>query len=157
MWFHGIFALRGRTPEGLTVTHITSAEVRYWHRVLPWSGGYYSSLGKSIGNIHQAPAAAHSPWNPFILVCVGVSIMIVVMMWPGEGIWEVQRHSRMRIWGDTPIKGPPAFTPCLFMRHQETCSRSPDAFALHCVLTRLKVAEKPLQRVRLAGPPLGKS
>ena len=26
-------------------------------------------------------------------------------------MWEVQRDHRMRIWGDTPIKGRPAFTP----------------------------------------------
>ena len=53
---------------------------------------------------------------------------------------EVQRDRRMRIWGDTPIKGPPAFTPGPFMRHQGICSRSPDGFAPHRVLTRLKVA-----------------
>ena len=63
----------------------------------------------------------------------------------------------MRIWGGTPIKGPPACIPCPLMRHQGTCSRSPDAFAPHRVLTRLKVAEKPFQRVRPAGPSLGKS
>ena len=63
----------------------------------------------------------------------------------------------MRICGDTPIKGPPAFTPCPLMRHQRTCSRSLDAFAPHRVLTHLKVSEEPLQCVRLAGPPLGKS
>ena len=32
----------------------------------------------------------------------------------------------------------------------------PDAFAPHHVLTRLKVVEQPFQRVRPAGPPLGK-
>ena len=63
----------------------------------------------------------------------------------------------MRISGDTPVKGLPAFTPCSFNWHQETCLRSPDAFAPHCVLTRLKVAEKPSWHVRPAGPSLGKS
>ena len=73
-------------------------------------------------------------------------------------MWEVQRERRMRIWGDTPIKGPPAFTPGPIMRHQGTCLRYPDAFAPHRVLTRLKVLRRNLpQRVRPAGPPLGKS
>ena len=53
-------------------------------------------------------------------------------------MWEVQRDRRMRFWGDTPIKGPPEFTPGPIMPHQGTCSRSPDAFAAHRVLTRLK-------------------
>ena len=78
-------------------------------------------------------------------------------MWPREGTREVQRHRRMRIWGDTPIKGPPAFTVFPLLRHQGTCLRSPDAFAPHRVLMHLEVVEKPFQRVRLAGPPLGKS
>ena len=124
MWFHRIFALHGRTPEGLTFTHITSTEVRYWHRVLPWPGGYYSSLGLSIGNIHHAPAAAHSLSSAFILVCVGVGIVHVVVMWPREGMREVQRHHRMRICGDTLIKGPPVSIPYPIMRHQRTCPRS---------------------------------
>ena len=55
------------------------------------------------------------------------------------------------------LRGPPAFTPCPLMWHQRTCSRSPDAFAPHRVLMCLKVEEKPFQRVRPAGPPLGKS
>ena len=57
-------------------------------------------------------------------------------------MWEVQRDRHMRIWSDTPIKGPPAFTPCPIMRHQGTCSRSPDAFASHRVLARLKVLRR---------------
>ena len=64
------------------------------------------------------------PWYVLVLVCVGVSVMLVDVMWPGEGMWEVQRHHCMRIWGDTPIKGPSAFIPGPFMRHQGTCSRS---------------------------------
>ena len=60
----------------------------------------------------------------------------------GKGMWEVQRDRRMRIWGDTPIKGPHAFTPGPIMRHQGTCLRSPDAFAPHRVLTRLKVLRR---------------
>ena len=68
---------------------------------------------------------------------------------------EVQRHRRMRIRGDTPIKGPPALMPYPIMRHQGS-SRSPDALAPHPVFTRLKVVEQPFQRVRPAGPPLGK-
>ena len=69
---------------------------------------------------------------------------------------EVQRHHRMHIWGDTPIKGPPALMLYPIMRHQGTCLWSPDAFAPHRVLTRLKVVEQPFQRVHPAGPPLGK-
>ena len=57
-------------------------------------------------------------------------------------MWEVQRDRRMRIWGDTPIKGPPEFTPDPIMRHQGTFLRSPDAFAPHRVLTRLKVLQR---------------
>ena len=47
---------------------------------------YFSSffllffLGLSIGNIHQAPAAAHSLSSAFILVCMGVGIVHVVVM-----------------------------------------------------------------------------
>ena len=52
--------------------------------------------------------------------------MHVVVMWPREGTRKVQRHRRMRIWGDTPIKGPPAFILYPLMRHQRTCSWSPD-------------------------------
>ena len=63
----------------------------------------------------------------------------------------------MRIWGDTSIKEPLAFTPCPFIQHQETCSRSLDTFAPYRVLTRLKVAEQPSWRMRPAGPSLGKS
>ena len=48
-------------------------------------------------------------------------------------MWEVQRDRRMRIWGDTPIKGPPAFTPGSIMRHRGTCLRPPDAVASHRV------------------------
>ena len=55
-------------------------------------------------------------------------------------MWEVQRDHRILIWGDIPIKEPPAFIPGSFVRHQGTCSRSPDAFAPHRVLTRLKVS-----------------
>ena len=105
-----------RTPEGLKFTHITSTEVRYWHHVLPWC-------------------------SAFILVCVCVGIVHVVVMWPREGTREVQRHRRMRIRGDIPIKGPPAFTPCPLVRHQKTCSRSPDALAPYRVLTGLKVGK----------------
>ena len=73
-------------------------------------------------------------------------------------MWEVQRDRRMGIWDDTPIKGPPAFTPGSIMRHRGTCLRSPDAFAPHRVLTRQKVLRSNLpQHMRPAGPPLGKS
>ena len=99
----------------------------------------------------------HSSSIPLILVCVGVRVVHVILVWPQERTWEVQRHRRMRIWGDTPIKGPPAITLCSFIRHQETCSRSPDAFAPHRVLTRLKVAEQLSWRLRPAGLSLGKS
>ena len=70
---------------------------------------------------------------------------------------EVQRHHRMRIWGDTPMKGPPAFTLYTFVRHQGTRLRSPDAFAPHRILTRLLVTEKPSWRVRPESPSLGKA
>ena len=99
----------------------------------------------------------HSLSVPFILVCVGVGVVHVIVVWPQECTREVQRHRRIHIWGDTPIKGPPAFNPCTFIRHQQTCSRSPDAFAPRRVLTRLKVAEQPSWHVRPAGPSLGKS
>ena len=46
-------------------------------------------------------------------------------------------HRRMRIWGDTPIKGPPEFSPGPIMRHRGTCLRSPDAFAPHRVFSRI--------------------
>ena len=99
----------------------------------------------------------HSLSIPFILVCEGVSVVHVIVVWPGEGMRKVQRHRRMRIWGDTPIKGPPAFTLYPFIRHQRTCLRSPDALAPHRVLTRLKVTGKPTWRVRPESPSLGKA
>ena len=52
---------------------------------------------------------------------------------------EVQRHKPHAHLGDTPIKGPPAFILYPLMWHQRTFSTSPDAFAPHRVLTRLKV------------------
>ena len=55
-----------------------------------------------------------------------------------EGSSASPPHALM---GDTPIRGPPAFTPCPLVRHQRTCSRFPDAFAPHRILTRLKVGK----------------
>ena len=52
---------------------------------------------------------------------VGVGVVHVIVVWPQERTREIQRHRRMRIWGDTPIKGPLTFAPYLFIRHQETC------------------------------------
>ena len=55
------------------------------------------------------------------------------------------------------LRGPPHSYSFILMWHQGTYSRFPDAFAPHHVLTHLKVAEQPFQRVRPAGPLLGKS
>ena len=74
MWFHGIFALRGRTPEELTFTYITSTEVRYLHHVLPWSGGHPLASLSGIST-RRRPQPIHSAIHLFWYVWVSVSCL----------------------------------------------------------------------------------
>ena len=90
----------------------------------------------------------HSLSIPFILVRVGVGDCGVTARVHAESSAS-SPHAHL---GWYPDYGALAFTLFPLMRHQGTCSRSPDAFTPHRVLTRLKVAEKTIPKRALGKP-----